>query len=214
MPCSAQWSILSFFRSHLAQVCSFSVQLLSQLSSRMMAVIQKNSFLEEETYQDHAGALSRSRSDPSFCRQSNSSSCIRYYYCIDIRLWKSSCSSIDRSAQLMHNEGIAPWSARTRQTSNLSLDEANRYDPDHPTKEHIKMHTPSKRPARRQRARFNEYVEEQKAELAENPDGFDIESIELPPRLSRGARGVEKSLQQLKRALYEFKHMVINAPKR
>jgi len=72
------------------------------------------------------------------------------------------------------------------------------------------VHAPSKqpRPDKKQRRLFANFLNEQKAKLAAQPHEFDIESLEIPSSLWRRG-GVEKSIKQVKRKLYELKTTLI-----
>jgi len=73
-----------------------------------------------------------------------------------------------------------------------------------------KVHSPYKqqRPDKKHRALFAQFVKEQKAKLAAQPHEFDIESVEIPTSLWRKG-GVNKSLEQVKKTLYELKTTLI-----
>jgi len=167
-----------------------------------MIARKKNSFLEVEPVRlsdtPHHKILSRTMSDPIFCRSSASA----LYYIFDYHSDQWLSTSMDRNALAMPNELLGT----ALEATNCSLDKANRNGPNPPGTKRSEMHAPQRhsRPHKKQRARFTEFVQELKAQLAERPRDFEIESVEIPLWLKRRA-GSEKSLEWVKQTLYELK---------
>jgi len=105
-------------------------------------------------------------------------------------------TSMERTAQARHHE------------VNVVVDANNRHGDAMDSTKGGKMHTPHKtrrrRPDKKQRALFSEFLNEQKAKVAAQPHEFDVESVEIPTHLVRQG-GVEPTLEKVKRILYAVK---------
>jgi len=161
-----------------------------------MIAIQKNTFLEFEPVNLHRGTLSRSQSDPSLCRSSSNSSSKRYLFIF--HGGQCSITRTERTAQARHDE------------VSVVLDAAKCRVGTQGTIQGSKVHAPNKqqRPDKKQRALFAQFLSEQTAKLAAQPHEFDIESVEIPTGLWRKG-GVKKSLEQVKKTLYELRTTLI-----
>jgi len=154
-----------------------------------MIAIEKNTFLEFLPANLHHGTLSRSQSDSALYRSSGSSGSIYYFF--NAHIGQFSITSMERTAQAGQDEvGVVVDAAK------LHVDE---FDSTHGGKMHSRYR--QLRPDRNQRARFSEFVNEQKAKLRAQPHDFDIESVEIPTSLWRKG-GVKKSLEQVKKTLH------------
>jgi len=162
-----------------------------------MIAIQKNTFLEFEPVNLHRGTLSRSQSDSSLCRSSSSSSSKCYLF--NFHGGQCSITRTERTAQ-----------ARTKNEVSVVLDAAKCRVGAQGTIQGSKVHAPNKqqRPDKKQRALFAQFLSEQTAKLAAQPHEFDIESVEIPTGLWRKG-GVKKSLEQVKKTLYELRTTLI-----
>jgi len=154
-----------------------------------MIAIEKNTFLDFLPANLHRGTLPRSQSDSALYRSSSSSDSM--YYVFSAHSGQFSTTSMERTALAGQDEvGVVVDAAK------LHVDE---FDSTHGGKMHSRYRR--FRPDRNQRARFNEFVNEQKAKLRAQPHDFDIESVEIPTSLWRKG-GVKKSLEQVKRTLH------------
>jgi len=116
------------------------------------------------------------------------------HYIFDFGSSKCPIASTERTAQATHDEVSAVLDAAKRNIDELGSGKNGKH------------HTSYKqrRPDKKKRALFSQFVNEQKAKLAAQPYEFNIESVELPASLRRQG-GDDKSLEQAKKALYALK---------
>jgi len=116
------------------------------------------------------------------------------HYIFDFDSSTCSIASMERTAQETHDE------------VSVVLDAAKRNVDEFGSSKSGKKHTPYKqrRPDKKQRALFSQFLNEQKAKLAAQPYKFNIASVEIPASL-RLQGGDKKSLEQTKKALYALK---------
>jgi len=156
-----------------------------------MIAIEKNTFLDFLPANLHRGTLPRSQSDSALYRSSSSSDSM--YYVFSAHSGQFSTTSMERTALAGQDEvGVVVDAAK------LHVDEFGSTYGGKTCSQYKR-----RRPDKKQRARFNQFVNEQKAKLAAQPYDFDIESVEIPTSLRKG--GVKKSVEQVKRTLYALK---------
>jgi len=157
-----------------------------------MIAIVKNSFLDFQPVNLYSGTLSRSQSESSLCRSSSSSSSMHYIF--DFGSSKCPIARTERTARATHDEVSAVLDAAKRNVDEVGSGKSG--------KNHTSYN--QRRPDKKKRALFSQFLNEQKAKLAAQPYEFNIESVELPASLRRQG-GDDKSLEQAKKALYALK---------